>query len=78
MDTTPGEFDFSGDELGWGVNLSTNINLGRHVFRGSLTYGEGIQNYFNDAAADIGVALRADRPELPIEGELTRIVEVAP
>jgi hypothetical protein len=69
VDTTPGEFDFSGDELGWGVNLSTNINLGRHVFRGSLTYGEGIQNYFNDAAADIGVALRADRPELPIEGE---------
>ena len=69
VDTTPGEFDFSGDELGWGLNLSTNINLGPHVFRGSLTYGEGIQNYFNDAAADIGIALREDRPQLPIEGQ---------
>jgi len=69
VDTTPGEFDFSGDELGWGINLSTNLNFGPHVFRGSLTYGEGIQNYFNDAAADIGIALRTDRPERPIEGQ---------
>lgn len=64
-DTMPDERDLSGDELGWGVNLSTNVNLGPHVFRGSLTYGEGIQNYFNDAAADIGLALERNRPDAP-------------
>lgn len=69
VDTVDDAIDLSGDELGWGINLSTNVNLGRHVFRGSLTYGEGIQNYFNDSTADIGIALRPDRPELPIAGE---------
>ena len=47
--------DLSGEETGWGVNLSTNYFLGRHVIRASAVYGEGIQNYLNDASADIGI-----------------------
>ncbi|WP_276132491.1 DcaP family trimeric outer membrane transporter [Polluticoccus soli] len=49
-------FDLSGDAWGWGLNLSTNIKFGDNTtFRGSFVYGEGIQNYMNDAPADIGI-----------------------
>jgi hypothetical protein len=37
--------DLSGDELGWGAHVSTNIKFGPGVFRGSVVYGEGIENY---------------------------------
>jgi hypothetical protein len=49
------QYDYSGDAVGWGLNLSTNLKLGKQtVFRGQAVYGEGIQNYMNDATADIG------------------------
>jgi hypothetical protein len=70
VDNLDDGIDLSGDELGWGINLSTNVNLGPHVFRGSVTYGEGIANYFNDASADIGIALNPGGfPGRPIVGE---------
>jgi hypothetical protein len=56
------QFDFGGDELGWGLNLSSNYNIGPHVLRGSIVYGEGIQNYMNDASVDIGVVEQAGLP----------------
>ncbi len=68
-DTDPQLTDLSDESLGWGLNLSTNINLGPHVFRGSLTYGESIQNYFNDSTADVGLALAPGRPEIPAVAE---------
>lgn len=53
--------DLSGDALGWGVNLSTNLSFGsNNVFRGQVVYGSGIQNYMNDATADIGVKTNND------------------
>ncbi len=58
-DTTPSPVDASGDALGWGVNVSSNIKLPRlhpnDVARLQVVYGEGIQNYMNDATVDIGV-----------------------
>jgi hypothetical protein len=60
--------DLSGDALGWGVNLSTNIKIGqRCTFRGSALYGEGVQNYMNDAPVDVGIRTTGN-PSLPIEG----------
>ena len=48
--------DFSGSALGWGLNLSTNLKFGENTtFRGSVVYGEGIQNYMNDAPADVAI-----------------------
>jgi hypothetical protein len=61
--------NLSGDELGWGVNLSTNIKLGNNVLRLQLVYGEGIQNYMNDAPADIGIRNNFGDPTRPIVGE---------
>ncbi|MGI9221962.1 MAG: DcaP family trimeric outer membrane transporter [Woeseiaceae bacterium] len=61
--------DLSGSETGWGLNVSTNIRFGPHVLRGSVVYGEGIQNYLNDASSDIGVRTNFGNPALPIRGE---------
>lgn len=62
-------FDLSGDAIGWGLNLSTNLNLGKStVFRGQYVFGEGIQNYMNDAPADIGIKNNFADPRKPILG----------
>ena len=38
------------------MNLSTNVKLGsKAIFRGSVLYGEGVQNYMNDAPVDVGI-----------------------
>jgi DcaP outer membrane protein len=62
-------YDLSGDALGWGLNLSTNLKLGKNsIFRGQVVYGEGIQNYMNDAPADIGIKNNFSNPNTPILG----------
>ena len=51
--------NLNGSAVRWGGTLSTNINLGKiAVLRIQGTYGEGIQNYFNDAPVDVGIESR--------------------
>ena len=62
-------FDLSGDALGWGIHGSTNVKIGeQNIVRGSVVYGEGIQNYMNDAPADVGIETNAGDPVAPIQG----------
>lgn len=62
-------YDLSGDALGWGVNLSTNLKLGKKTtFRGSVLYGEGVQNYMNDAPVDVGIKNNPGNTVSPVEG----------
>lgn len=68
-DQNDDEFDLSGNVLGWGLNLSTNLKIGsKDVFRGAIVYGEGIQNYMNDAPVDVGIQNNFGNPDKPIEG----------
>jgi hypothetical protein len=67
-DTLDDAFDLSGDATGWGVNVSSNLKLGPHVARLSVVYGEGIQNYMNDAPVDIGIENNFGDPVTPIIG----------
>jgi hypothetical protein len=61
--------DLSGDAVGWGVNLSSNLKLGkRNVIRLQGMYGEGVENYMNDAPADVGVELNPGNPVSPVQG----------
>jgi len=61
--------DLSGEAVGWGANLSTNINLGKRiVFRGSALTGEGVQNYMNDAPVDVALKTNPGNTTKPIEG----------
>ena len=49
-------FDLSGDAIGWGVNLSAGVTVGEmNRLHAQVVYGQGIQNYMNDAPVDIGI-----------------------
>jgi hypothetical protein len=73
-DVLDDQFDLSGSDLGWGVNLSSNIKIGNNTLRLQGVYGEGIQNYMNDAPADLGPRNNFDDPNRPIEGELLPVL----
>jgi hypothetical protein len=62
-------YDLSGKAIGWGFNLSTNLKLGaKDLFLGQLIYGQGIQNYMNDAPTDIGIQNDFGNVNAPIKG----------
>lgn len=68
-------FDLSGDAVGWGLNLSSNLKVSRRdVLRLGVVYGEAIQNYLNDAPADIGVVANPGSALSPVEGEALPVV----
>jgi hypothetical protein len=71
-DTLQDELDLSGHATGWGVNLSTNIKTpGKGVVRASVIYGEGVENYMNDAPVDVGIEsnLAEGNPHRPVRGK---------
>ncbi len=71
---TPGDRDGSPDdsELGWGVNLTTTINLlekDRLIL--GVVHGDGISNYMNDGGVDMapdGNAIDPDYQVVPLTG----------
>jgi hypothetical protein len=63
-------FDISGGVSGWGVNLSSNVNVGKaDILRLQALYGEGIENYMNDAPADVGLKRNTGNVNAPVVGE---------
>lgn len=49
-------FDLSGDAIGWGLNLSAGVTVGEmDRLHAQVVYGQGIQNYMNDATVDVGI-----------------------
>ncbi|AMY11098.1 hypothetical protein LuPra_04343 [Luteitalea pratensis] len=76
-DMNDDEFDFSGSETGWGINLSSNLKVTDHdVVRMQFAFGEGIQNYMNDAPVDVGIVNNFSNPRSPIVGKALPIVGV--
>ncbi len=67
-DNNADAFDLSGDATGWGFSLSSNIKIQKDVIRLQGVYGEGIQNYMNDAPVDIGIQNNFSDPVTPIIG----------
>ena len=62
--------DISDDAVGWGFNLSSNIKTGeRGTLRLQALYGEGVENYMNDATVDVGVVANPGDPTQPFVGE---------
>jgi hypothetical protein len=70
-------FELSGDATGWGINLSSNLRAGASdTIRLQFVFGEGIQNYMNDAPVDIGIVNNLSDPVTPILGEALPIIGV--
>ena len=67
-DPDPVPFNLSGSAVGWGVNVSTNVKFGKDTLRASVLYGEGIENYMNDAPVDVGPKATTN-PLVPIDGD---------
>jgi hypothetical protein len=63
------KYDLSGRAIGWGFNLSSNLNIGKKLIaRLQVVYGQGIQNYMNDAPEDIGIKKNPGDTITPIKG----------
>jgi hypothetical protein len=62
-------FDLSGHVTGWGASLSSNIDIKRDVLRLQAVYGEGVENYFNDAPVDVGPRFNLSDPRTPLKGK---------
>ncbi|MCU0377130.1 MAG: DcaP family trimeric outer membrane transporter [Bacteroidales bacterium] len=70
-DMNEDEYDLSGNAVGWGLNLSSNVSFTKStVGRFQAVYGQGIQNYMNDAPVDVGVTNDLSNPAvtLPVLG----------
>jgi hypothetical protein len=62
-------YNFSGTAYGWGVNVTSNVKLSsRDIARLAVVYGEGVENYMNDAPVDIGIKNNFSNPVSPIKG----------
>ena len=62
------QFDLSGSEVGAGLNFTSNVKFTKNdTGRFAFVFGQGIQNYMNDAPVDIGIEITGD-PTRPITG----------
>lgn len=74
---TSGIYDISGNVIGWGLHLSTVLNLTKmDVFRGSFVYGQGVENYMNDAPVDVGVVNNPGNLRTPIKGKALPVMGI--
>jgi DcaP outer membrane protein len=74
-DLTPnGPVNLDGGVVGWGFNASSNIKIKKDVVRLQAAYGRGVENYWNDAPVDVGVAVNPRDPFTPIIGKALPIL----
>lgn len=71
VDIIDDQFDLGGSDVGWGFAITSAPKIGKKdVARLSIVYGDGVENYFNDAPVDVGIrATDSTDPRRPIEGE---------
>ena len=69
-DTNDDKLDLGGSDVGWGINLTSNLNLRdkKDIVRLGAVYGEGIQNYMNDSPVDVGAEFDLTDALRPIKG----------
>jgi cell division protein FtsB len=68
VDTSGNPVNLGGSVVGWGVNLTSNLNLSKkNVAKLAFVYGNGIENYMNDAPVDVGIQNNPPNSRLPIK-----------
>ena len=64
------QFELSGSDTGWGINLSANLKATTNdLVRLQFVFGEGVQNYMNDAPVDVGVEDNFQNSVTPFVGK---------
>ena len=61
--------NLGGHVWGWGVSASSNVGLGKKdVVKMEVVYGHGIENYMNDAPADVAPVVNPGNARTPVTG----------
>ena len=69
VDTSNNTTNLGGSVVGWGINLTSNPNLSKKtVAKLAFAYGNGIENYMNDALVDVGIEHNPTNSAVPIKG----------
>jgi len=69
VDTSGNPINLGGSVVGWGLNLTSNLNLSKkNVAKLAFAYGAGIENYMNDAPVDVGIQNNPPGSRLPVKG----------
>jgi hypothetical protein len=77
VDTSGNKTNLSGSVVGWGINLTSNLNLSKNnVAKLAFTYGRGIENYMNDAPFDVGIQHNPPNSPVPLKGVLLPVYGV--
>ena len=61
--------NLDGGAVGWGAHVSSNINIKKDIIHLSAIYGEGVENYMNDAPIDVGIQNNFSNRITPILGK---------
>ncbi len=76
-DMNADSLNLSGDAIGWGLNLSSNLKFNpENTARLAVVYGEAIQNYMNDAPVDIGAQTNPGNTVTPVTGEALPVLGI--
>jgi hypothetical protein len=68
VDTNNDAVNLGGHAIGWGLNLSSNLKMGKNdIAKLEIVYGAGVQNYMNDAPVDVGIK-NTGNPAAPVKG----------
>jgi hypothetical protein len=68
-DNVPDAINLSGSATRWGLNFSSNLKVPTGVIRLQYAFGDGIENYMNDAPVDVGVQLNPGNVVTPLLGK---------
>lgn len=69
VDTKPTPFNLSGTAIGWGLSVSSNLNFTKKdVGKFQVVYGDGVENYMNDAPVDVAIRNNFANTVSPIKG----------
>jgi hypothetical protein len=69
-DLTRDQFNFDQNLVGWGVDLSSNLKFAKDVLRLQYVFGDGVENYMNDAPIDVAPITNFGDPTRPVKGKL--------
>jgi hypothetical protein len=71
------QYDLTGSATGWGFNLSSNLKIAKiHVARLQAAYGDGVENYWNDAPVDVGIKNQLGNARTPVVGKALPILGI--
>jgi hypothetical protein len=73
-DVLDDQFDLGGRATGWGINTTSNLKLGKDTVHLGVVYGEGIENYMNDAPIDVGIENNFLNRRTPVLGKVLPVL----